>query len=153
MNIELNQNENLIQPYPEPYNGICITIDYLKIFIAEAINQNKQPIIIFGANWCPDARLLEGVLQLPSVNQLLKKHTSVLNIDCGNYEINMQLLEFFDPAIKDGMPRVFIMDLKGKLLNLNTNDAMRKARTLSTQEIFNYFQGFLRTDRANSENA
>ena len=65
----------------------------------------------------------------------------------------MQLLEFFDPAIKDGMPRVFIMDLKGKLLNLNTNDAMRKARKLSTQEIFKYFQGFLRTDRANSENA
>ena len=39
-------------------------------FIQKTIESNKQPIVIFGANWCPDARLLEGVIQLTTCKKL-----------------------------------------------------------------------------------
>ena len=68
---------------------------------------------------------------------------NILNIDLGNYEINMELLNFFNSEIQDGIPRVFIMDNKGLNINLDSNDVMRKARELSTQEIFDYFQKFI----------
>jgi hypothetical protein len=45
------------------------------------------------------------------------------------------------------------MDIGGQLLNLKTNDVMRKARELSTQEVFDYFQEFIGTNKTNSENA
>jgi hypothetical protein len=35
------------------------------------------------------------------------------------------------------------MDKAGKNINLQVNDAMRKARELSSQDIFNYFQEFI----------
>ena len=50
---------------------------------------------------------------------------------------------FFDKNIQEGIPRIFIMDRKGKTLNLDVNDTMRKARDLTTQEIFNYLQEFI----------
>jgi thiol-disulfide isomerase/thioredoxin len=112
-------------------------------FIQKTVKLNKQPIVVFGANWCPDARLFEGVIQLPVVKSFLERNANILNIDVGNYEMNTELFSFFDKNIQEGIPRIFIMDRKGETLNLHVNDTMRKARELSIQDIFNYLQEFV----------
>ena len=143
MNIILDTKECPALPHPEPYLGLKASILEIQEFILKTIESNKQPIVIFGANWCPDARLLEGVIQMPPVKNFLEKNVNVLNIDVGNYEMNTELFSFFDENIEEGIPRVFIMDRKGKTLNLHVNDTMRKARDLTTQDIFNYLQEFV----------
>ena len=143
MNILLDSDESLIFPHPEPYSGMLISDDDLKKFINLSIEQNKQSIIIFGANWCPDARLLEAVMQLKLIKKYLDRHSNILHIDVGDYEINTGLFKVFDKNIRDGIPRIFIMDRKGRNINLQDNDTMRKARDLSTQDIFDYFQKFI----------
>ena len=143
MNIILDTNECPAVPHPEPYLGLIASIQDIQEFIQRTIKSNKQPIVIFGANWCPDARLLEGVIQLPTVKNFLEKNANILNIDVGNYEMNTELFSFFDKNIEEGIPRVFIMDRKGKTLNLHVNDTMRKAQDLTTQDIFNYLQEFV----------
>lgn len=143
MNIILDSNECPAVPHPEPYLGLKASILEIQEFIQKTIESNKQPIVIFGANWCPDARLLEGVIQMPPVKNFLEKNVNVLNIDVGNYEMNTELFSFFDKNIQEGIPRIFIMDTKGEVLNLHVNDTMRKARELSTQDIFNYLQEFV----------
>jgi len=143
MNIILDTNQCPAVPHPEPYLGRKASILEIQEFIQRTIKSNKQPIVIFGANWCPDARLLEGVIQLSTVKNFLEKNANILNIDVGNYEMNTELFSFFDKNIEEGIPRVFIMDRKGKTLNLHVNDTMRKARDLTTQDIFNYLQEFV----------
>ena len=122
---------------------MLIADDDLKKFINLSVEQNKQSIIIFGANWCPDARLLEAVMQLKLIKKYLDRHSNILHIDVGDYEINTELFNVFDKNIRDGIPRIFIMDRKGRNINLQDNDTMRKARELSTQDIFDYFQKFI----------
>jgi hypothetical protein len=143
MRIALKPAELALTPHPEPYCNDIIDLKELKKFIQSSIDLNKQPIIIFGANWCPDASLLEAILQLPSVRQILDAKCNILNIDVRDYEINTELFKYFDPEIETGIPRVFILDLNGNPLNMNSNDKMRTARQQSPQEIFNYFQGFI----------
>ena len=143
MSVIINSNEYPHAPYPEPYEEIKVTLKELREFIKKSVDQNKQSLVIFGANWCPDAKFLEAVMQLPTVNSFLKKYVNILNIDIRKYEINTELFNFFDSDIKDGIPRVFIMDKRGLNINLDSNDAMRMARELSAQEIFNYFQEFI----------
>ena len=143
MNILLDSDESLILPHPEPYSGMLIADDDLKKFINLSVEQNKQSIIIFGANWCPDAKLLEAVMQLKLIKKYLDRHSNILHIDVGDYEINTELFNVFDKNIRDGIPRIFIMDRKGRNINLQDNDTMRKARELSTQDIFDYFQKFI----------
>ena len=133
-------------PYPKPFSGATITEEALEVFIKKTLLENKQPIVIFGANWCPDARFLEGVIRIPVVKDFLERNSNILNIDVGEYEINTELFKIFSSGIKDGIPRVFIMDRKGQNLNLNVNDTMRKARELSAQDIFDYFQEFVLED-------
>ena len=143
MSVIINSNEYPHAPYPEPYEEIKVTLNELREFIKKSVDQNKQSLVIFGANWCPDAKFLEAVMQLPTVNSFLKKYVNILNIDIRKYEINTELFNFFDSDINDGIPRVFIMDKRGLNINLDSNDAMRMARELSAQEIFNYFQEFI----------
>jgi thiol-disulfide isomerase/thioredoxin len=71
--IMLDQNDKLEMPLPLPYDGIVYSSDDLNKFIEDSINSKKQPIIIFGANWCPDCRILEGTLMLPTVKEFIKK--------------------------------------------------------------------------------
>ena len=143
MNILLDSDESLIFPHPEPYSGMLIADEDLNKFINLSVEQNKQSIIIFGANWCPDARLLEAVMQLKLIKKYLDKHSNILHIDVGDYEINTELFKFFDKNIQDGIPRVFIMNKMGQNINLHVNETMRKARELSIQDIFDYFQEFV----------
>ena len=143
MNIILDSKDCPSSPYPEPYSGAMVAQEELEEFIEKTLGQNKQPIVIFGANWCPDARLLEGVMRLPAVKSFLERNANILNIDVGNYEINTALFKMFDKNIQDGIPRVFIMNKMGQNINLHVNETMRKARELSIQDIFNYFQEFV----------
>ena len=143
MNLILDLNECPVLPHPEPYSGVLITENELKKFIEVTIHEDKHPIVIFGANWCPDAKLLEGVMQLPTVKTFLENRSKILHIDVGDYEMNTELFNLFDQSIQDGIPRVFIMNRMGENINLHANDVMRKARELSTQDIFDYFQEFI----------
>tara|TARA_B110000003_G_scaffold112961_1_gene115566 strand:- start:3 stop:443 length:441 start_codon:yes stop_codon:yes gene_type:complete len=143
MNIILDINECPSLPHPEPYSGVRTSMLEIQEFIQKTVKSNKQPIVVFGANWCPDARLFEGVIQLPVVKSFLERNANILNIDVGNYEMNTELFSFFDKNIQEGIPRIFIMDRKGETLNLHVNDTMRKARELSVQDIFNYLQEFV----------
>jgi len=143
MRIALKPTELPLTPHPGPYCDTVISVEELKQFIKVSIDLSKQPIIIFGANWCPDARLLEGTLMMPTIKKYLEDRSSLLNIDVGRFERNTELLQWFEPTIVDGIPRVFILDLHGNTLNLESNDRMRTAREQSSQEIFNYFQEYL----------
>ena len=142
----LTAKDILQTPHPKPFKYQNLDDQFLKKFIANAIQESKQPIIIFGANWCPDARLLEAVLQLPSIQNFLNPKCAILNVDVGDYEMNTELFKYFDPEIETGIPRVFILDLNGKPLNIDSNDKMRTARQQSPQEIFDYFQDFIAGD-------
>ena len=139
----LKASDILQEPNPQPFKCRKLDVQSLKKFITNAVQERKQPIVIFGANWCPDARLLEAVLQLPSVQNFLNPKCNILNVDVGDYEINTELFKYFDPEIETGIPRVFILDINGKPLNIDSNDKMRTARQQSPQEIFDYFQDFI----------
>ena len=143
MSIILDSNDCPSSPHPEPFSRTAVSQETLEEFIKKTLVQKKQPIVIFGANWCPDARLLEGVIRIPVVNNFLERNSNILNIDVGKYEINTELFSFFDGNIKDGIPRVFIMNRMGQNINLHENATMRKAREFSTQDIFDYFQEFV----------
>ena len=92
--IRLNELDQIPATMPCPYNGTKVSNDQLETFISASLNQEKLPMVILGANWCPDAQCLEAVMQLPSVAQFIAEHYEVIRVDLGEYDINMDLIEF-----------------------------------------------------------
>ena len=138
--IVLDANDKLDLPLPLPYDGNEISIKEVNKFLSQSIAENKQPIIIFGANWCPDCRIFSGTIDIPKINEFIETYFNILYIDVKRYEINMNLIEYFDIPAEEGIPRVLVFDLNKKVINKSSTAEWRTARDRSSQDIFNFFQ-------------
>ena len=139
-NIMLNENDKLSNPLPLPYDGKVYDVNDLNKFIDNSINSSKQPIIIFGANWCPDCRIFSGTMDIPKINSYINKHFEILYIDVKRYEINMGLMEEYGIPSAEGIPRVLVFDKNKNLINNSNTTEWRTARDRTSQEIFDFFQ-------------
>jgi len=136
----LDQNDELEMPLPLPYDRVIYTINDLNKFIEETINAKKQPIIIFGANWCPDCRIFSGTINIPTIKSYIDNHFEILYVDVQRYEINMSLMEEYGIPSQEGIPRVLVFNYEKELINNTTTAEWRTARDRTSQEIFDFFQ-------------
>ena len=143
--IKLNNNDQIPVIMPSLYDGTDVSKDTLDNFITNTLNEEKQSLFLFGANWCPDAQCLDAILRLPTFESYLNEHFSIMRIDVGEYDRNMSLMEPLGLPSQEGIPRVIVLDLKGEPINLETNDRWRSARQSDPQDIFEYFQNLKRT--------
>ena len=139
----LGPEDVLITPLPLPYDEKVIDSWQLDKFIDMSISKGKQPVVIFGGNWCPDCRILDGTLAMPTIKKFLQQHYQVMHIDIGRYDRNMELMDHLNIETKKGVPRVVILDLEKNIVNSSTSSEWTTARDRKQQEIYNYFQKFL----------
>ena len=139
-NILLNDTDTLSLPLPLPYNGVEYSPEQVNGFIDETIEQSKQPILIFGGNWCPDCRILDGTLQLPTIKKFMEEKYQIMHIDVGRYDKNMDLISYFGIPKDKGVPRVMVFDKNKVILNKKSTKEWATARDRGKQEVFNYFQ-------------
>ena len=144
-NIMLNENDKLANRLPLPYDGKVYDVDDLNKFIDNSINSSKQPIIIFGANWCPDCRIFSGTMDIPKIHSYINKHFEILYIDVKRYEINMKLMEEYGIPSAEGIPRVLVFDKNKNLINNSNTTEWRTARDRTSQEIFDFFQSMFKS--------
>ena len=138
--IMLDQNDTLTTPLPQPYDGKVYTVNDLNDFVNNAIKNSRQPILIFGANWCPDCRIFSGTINIPKINSYIQDNYEILYIDVKRYEINMDLMEEYGIEPAEGIPRILVFDKNKNLLNSSRTTEWRTARDRTSQEIFNFFQ-------------
>ena len=139
----LGPEDVLITPLPLPYDEKVVDSLQLDEFIDLSISKGKQPVVIFGGNWCPDCRILEGTLAMPTIKKFLQQHYRVMHNDIGRYDRNMELMDYLNIESKKGVPRVVILDLEKNIVNSSTSSEWTTARDRKQQEIYNYFQKFL----------
>jgi len=122
-------DEDLKMPLPLPYDGKEYSENNIKTFIDNTIAESKQPIIIFGGNWCADCRILDGTFELPTVKEFMQAKYRILH-----------MFSFFGIPKEEGVPRVLVFDKQKNLLNAPSSKEWTTARDRKKQEIFNYFQ-------------
>jgi len=139
-NILLTDKDKISDKLPYPYDGKIYTVKEIENFINKSIDNSKQPILIFGANWCPDCRIFSGTMDIPKIKKFIDINYDVLYIDVKRYQINMSLLTFFKIPSEEGIPRILAFDKDKNIINISNTTEWRTARTRTSQEIFNFFQ-------------
>ena len=142
----LSSEDVLSTPLPLPYDEKIIDSSELDKFINQSINNDKQPVVIFGGNWCPDCRILAGTLAMPTIKKFLQRYYRIIHIDIGRYDRNMELMNHLNIEPKKGVPRVVILDFKKNIVNSSTSSEWTTARDRKEQEIYDYFQKFVSDD-------
>lgn len=130
---------------PSIYNGTLISEKDVQGFFSKAQNVSKLAMVVFGSNYCPDSKMFNAIMALPTVNHFVENNFELLQIDLGKkYAINMNLWSALGVSAMQGMPRVFIFSPNGQLINKSTTGKWRKSREIPPQYIFDYFQGMAR---------
>lgn len=129
--------DQLHQPLPLPYNETANADSDVAAAKARARKEHKRLLIDLGGNWCPDCRVLAGVVELPEVRRFVDKHYVVVTVDVGRFSKNLQIPAHY--GITDrlkGVPAVLIVDPKtDKLVNEGHLFALSDARHMTPQAL------------------
>jgi hypothetical protein len=124
-------------PLPYPYDQDANASAAVAKARAEAKKRGTLLLIDLGGNWCGDCRVLAGTLELPSVKAFMDKHYTLVMIDVGRFERNLQVPAHygFHTRLK-GVPTLLVVDPKtDRLLNRDDVFALSSAGDMSPQAL------------------
>jgi hypothetical protein len=124
-------------PLPYPYDQDANANAAVAKARAEARKRGKLLLIDLGGNWCGDCRVLAGTLELPPVKAFTDRHYTLVMVDVGRFERNLQIPAHygFHTRLK-GVPTLLVVDPKtDRLLNRNDVFALSSAGDMSPQAL------------------
>ena len=132
----------LATPLPLPYDEAADAHAAVAGAKARAKAGHKYLLLDFGGNWCPDCRVLAGVLDLPEVKPAVQQTFEVVSIDVGRRTKNLDIAQQYGVAVQ-GVPMLVIVDPDGHFVNSGNPSALSDARSMSPQAIVDTIYGWI----------
>ncbi|QPF72057.1 thioredoxin family protein [Roseateles sp. DAIF2] len=105
-----------------------------------AAQQEKRPVLlVFGANWCGDCKMLDQSFKEGAAAPLIAKHFKVVKIDVGRFVKNVDIAEQYGVTLKKGIPAVAVLSTQGKPVYVTNGGELSSARKLGDQGIYEFF--------------
>lgn len=122
------------QPVPDrhPYDTTADAHAQVDAAFAAARSSGRDVLIDFGANWCPDCRMLNGVMQMPTVKAWRDSRFETVMVNVDRFNVNMDVAARYGVTVKQ-IPTVLVLTPQGKLLDPDGTLALGNARAMSPQ--------------------
>ena len=127
----------------EPYDPDLDAAAALDQAFERARRGRTRVLVKFGAAWCPDCRVLAGMMAVPAVASFVDRHFEMVAVHVGRYDANMDLPRRLGlTAGLEGVPALVIAEADGTLANEPRIFEWRNARERSLQELADYLAAF-----------
>lgn len=85
----------------------------------QAAREGKQVLVVFGANWCPDCRILERTVRLggPLAAHLAARYVKV-KVDVGQFDRHLDIDRELGHPTRAGIPSLCVTDPAGRVLRV-----------------------------------
>ena len=101
-------------------------------------------LVVFGANWCGDCKVLDAELKREKVDQLVHDHCHVVKVDVGRMDKNLDIVNRYEPnLLKKGIPAVVLLDADGKVKRRTLEGELADARKMGADAIGAFFANLL----------
>lgn len=144
--VHITSLKQLPTPLPYPYDTAANADVDVAAARTRAKAENKLLLIDLGGNWCPDCRILAGVMKLPEVQRFVDKHYVLVMVDVGRFDKNLQIPAHYGMTERlVGVPSVLIVDPKtDQLLNKDRTAALADARSMTPQALADWLAQWTR---------
>jgi protein disulfide-isomerase len=111
----------------------------LRTTLAEAAQVQRPVLVVFGANWCGDCRMLDASFKTGPSAPLIARQFKVVKIDVGRFDRNVTIAERYRVPLKKGIPAVAVLSPEGKLLYATEGGELANARKMGDQGVHDFF--------------
>jgi thioredoxin 1 len=109
--------------------------------LAAAKAQNKNVMIVFGANWCGDCKMLDGEFKKPALAALLDKHyVDREGRRRSRFNKNLDVVKPYGEVIKKGIPSIVIATPANELVYATNGGELADARKMGEAGVAAFFQ-------------
>ena len=115
-----------------------------KLDIKHALTQSatvKTPvIIIFGANWCGDCKMLDSAMKNGASAPLLSKDFQIVKVNVGHFDTNLDVAKTYGVPLQMGIPAVAIISTNNQVLYVTREGELANARKMGDSGIYEFFK-------------
>ena len=108
--------------------------------LAKAKTDNKQLMIVFGANWCGDCKMLDGEFKKPAMKALLDANYVVVKVDVNRFNKNLDVVKPYGDVIKKGIPSIVIATPANQLVYATNGGELADARKMGEAGVAEFFK-------------
>lgn len=126
------QTKAPIYPESDPAKDIATAL-------AKAKQDGKHVLLDFGADWCPDCRVLGALFEDPGIVPFADANFHIVRVDIGRRDKNTETVAKYQATSGDWIPAVVVLDPAGKAVAV-TDDKVRLTRRTSPSELLALLQ-------------
>ena len=108
--------------------------------LTRAVGSHHSVLVVFGANWCPDCRVLDATVKQGQTAELVGKNFEVVKVDLGRYDKNVDLATSYGVDVKKGIPTVALLSARGEVVYVTKSSELADARHMGDDGILRFFQ-------------
>ena len=123
-----------------PYNEAADARNEIRQALADAAQSGKSVIVVFGANWCGDCKVLDLAMKQGSSAAFVAREFRVVKVDVGRFDRNVAVAESYGVPLKNGIPAVVILSPANKVLYVTRAGELADARGMGESGIYDFLR-------------
>ena len=123
-----------------PYNETADAHADIKAALEQASSANTPVVVVFGANWCGDCKMLDAQMTTGQSAPLFAKDFKVVHVNVGRFDKNVDLADSYGVPLKRGIPSIAILSSGGKVLYSTKAGELSDARKMGAQGVYDFLK-------------
>lgn len=132
---------------PLPYDESADAKADVQQALSAAKAGQRAVLVIFGANWCEDCRVLDHALKTGRDATLMAREFEVVKVDVGRFNRNLDVARAYGDPIGKGIPAAVVLSADNRVLYATRAGELADARRMSETGISDFFQGVVKASR------
>jgi protein disulfide-isomerase len=112
----------------------------IKQALSEAAKTNTPVIIVFGANWCGDCKMLDSTMKKEPSSSLLSRDFKIVKVDVGRFDKNVDVAKEYGVPLDKGIPAVAIVSTNGEQLYVTKDGELADARKMGENGVYEFLK-------------
>ena len=123
-----------------PYNVTADAKLDIQQALAEAAPSNTPVLIVFGANWCGDCKMLDTAMKSGASSSLLARDFKIVKVNVGRFDKNVDIAKSYGVPLEKGIPAVAIISSRNAVLYVTKEGELADARKMGDDGIYEFFK-------------
>lgn len=124
---------------PGPYDEAADARAEIRAAQADAARAQLPLLVVFGANWCGDCKVLDMAFKEGAAAPLIARSFRVVKVDVGRFNRNLDIAEAYGVPLKRGIPAVAVLSPAGQVVYATKAGELADARNMGDRSIHDFF--------------